>query len=160
VRSIILPVEREDDGWFIVSDGVYGVDGDADSLSQAVPQYAAGLIDDYEFFLRELRHNPLVVPHMERMRKHIQPSVEWRKRRYLVARVIHHVGIEQLEAADRDPVEHQPGVTLEQTKRSVARHLRPTGVLGVPDERVLSGDALSTKGCQEVTCPLSEPVSR
>ncbi len=73
MRPIILLVEREDDGWYVVSDGIFGVYGDADSLRQAVQQYASGLIDEYEFFRHEARHNPLAIPQLERMRKYLQP---------------------------------------------------------------------------------------
>jgi len=62
VRPIMLLVEREDDGWFVVSDDLFGVYGDAESLRQAVDQYASGLIDEYEFLLRESRDNPLAIP--------------------------------------------------------------------------------------------------
>jgi len=74
VRPIILLVEREDDGWYVVSDGIFGVYGDAESVGQAVQQYASGLIDEYEFFRRESLHNPLAILQLERMRKYLQPS--------------------------------------------------------------------------------------
>lgn len=74
MRPIILLVEREDDGWYVVSDDIFGVYGDAESLRQAVDQYASGLIDEYEFFRRESPHNPLAMPDLGRMRKYLQPS--------------------------------------------------------------------------------------
>ncbi len=76
VRPIMLLVEREDDGWYVVSDDMVGVYGDAESLRQAVDQYASGLIDQYQFFLRESRNNPLAIPQLERMRKYLQPAAE------------------------------------------------------------------------------------
>jgi len=76
MRPIMLVVEREDDGWYVVSDDIFGVYGDAESLRQAVDQYASGLIDTYEFLLCESQHNPLAMPQMERMRKYLQPSTE------------------------------------------------------------------------------------
>jgi len=76
LRPIILLVEPEDDGWWIVSDDIFGVYGDAESLRRALHQYASGLIDEYDFFRREARHNPLAIPQWERMRKYLQPSSE------------------------------------------------------------------------------------
>ncbi len=76
VRPIVLLVEREEDGCFIVSDDIFDLYGDADSLRQALYQYASGLIDNYECFRREARHNPLATPFMERMGKYLQPSIE------------------------------------------------------------------------------------
>jgi len=72
----MLLVECEDDGWYVVSDDIFGVYGDAESLRQAVDQYASELIDNYEFFLRESRHNPLAISQMERMRKYLQCPAE------------------------------------------------------------------------------------
>jgi len=76
MRPIILLVECEDDGWYVVSDDIFGVYGDAESLRRALHQYASGLIDEYEFFRREARHNPLAIPQMERMEKYLQPPTE------------------------------------------------------------------------------------
>ena len=76
MRPIILLVGREDDGWYVVSDDIFGVYGDAESLRQALHQYVSGLIDNYEFCLRESRRNSLAIPQLDRMRKYLQPSAE------------------------------------------------------------------------------------
>ena len=56
-RSIMLLVDREDDGWYVVSDDLFRVYGDAANFRAALTEYISALIDHYEFLERELREN-------------------------------------------------------------------------------------------------------
>lgn len=72
LSPLILRVEREDDGWFVVSDDIFDLYGDAATLRAAVRQYISSLIDHYEFSMREAESNLLALPVREKLRQYVQ----------------------------------------------------------------------------------------
>lgn len=78
LQPLILWVEREDDGWYIVSDDLFGIYGDGPTFREAQRQYISSLIDHHEFLIRESQRGcpdaSLALSELERMQRYLQPA--------------------------------------------------------------------------------------
>jgi predicted RNase H-like HicB family nuclease len=76
LRPLILVVDREEDGWWIVSDDVFDAYGDAASRPEALRQYICALIDHFEFLIREAEQNPSAKRELDHARLYLEACPE------------------------------------------------------------------------------------
>ena len=69
---LTLFVERELDGWYVISDEQFHMYGDGATFREALEDYLSTLIDQHRFLSREAQTNPMAVEHWQHMQKHLR----------------------------------------------------------------------------------------
>lgn len=72
---LILFVDREEDGWYVISDDEFFVYGDGATYREAIEAYIASLIEYYGFLAREYVTNASAAPQWDTVRRYLQPTV-------------------------------------------------------------------------------------
>lgn len=73
-RPLTLLVEQEGDGLFVVSDDVFALYGDGETLSAARQSYIVSLIDYYEMVAEHAGEESFDSEGLARLRTYVQPD--------------------------------------------------------------------------------------
>jgi hypothetical protein len=74
VEPLLISIEREDNGWFVLSDDIFPVYGDGATLEEARADYVRTLIDYYELLATRARENAHDARELEHLRVYVRPD--------------------------------------------------------------------------------------
>ena len=74
-QPLWITVDREEDGYFVLSDDLFLVYGEGETFSDALQDYVISLIDYYQLAAAEAKRSPLDQALFGRLRRYLRPAV-------------------------------------------------------------------------------------
>jgi len=76
VQPLLVTLERDEDGYYIVSDDEFAVYGDGYSIEEAVEDYKVSLIDYYQLLTARVDGDFLTQALLRRLERYLRPVAE------------------------------------------------------------------------------------
>lgn len=74
VQPLLVTLEQDEDGYYIVSDDEFAVYGDGNSLNGALEDYKVSLIDYYQLLAARAKGDPPTLALLRRLRRYLCPT--------------------------------------------------------------------------------------